>query len=171
MDHFNRDDLDNLILTANSLPDWIRLDATLSQEQKDALGRFVVTKDCGTCKELANRQKHVKPERQYKKPVKVEWKPGGTGFAVRSKRVFGAGDEIVIEYDANHSESALHLVVRIFNCFRYIFEIAPGQGGNPKLRFLINQSITRSAAGDVEEALNKHDEAFRLKHRIKRRRR
>jgi hypothetical protein len=31
MDHFNLDDLDDFVPTANSLPEWIRRDATLTQ--------------------------------------------------------------------------------------------------------------------------------------------
>src|SRR6266436_4530701 len=34
MDRFSRDDLDDFIQTANSLPDWIKGDGTLSREQK-----------------------------------------------------------------------------------------------------------------------------------------
>jgi hypothetical protein len=51
--------------------------------------------------------------------------PGGTAFAVPPPvRVFGAGDEIVIEYDENCG-SALAFVVRTFQHFHYIFEMAP----------------------------------------------
>jgi hypothetical protein len=135
MDHFNRDDLDDFIQTANSLPEWIRRDSTLSPEQKDALERFVVAPslDWQICHQVANAQKHVKANPRSKKlssddaavVVKsVECQPGGRGFAVPpSMRVFGAGDEIVIEYDDNR-EPALGFVVRTFNHFRYIFEIA-----------------------------------------------
>jgi hypothetical protein len=145
MDHFNRDDLDNFIQTANSLPEWIRRDGTLSPEQKDALERFVVAQglDWQICHQVANAQKHVKAKPRSKglsaespvvKSVQVE--PGGTGFAVPpSMRVVGAGDEIVIEYDKNR-EPALAFVIRTFNHFRYIFEIAaipPSQRVPPTL--------------------------------------
>jgi len=147
MDRFDRDDLDDFIQTANSLPEWIRRDGTLSQEQKDALESFVVPRslDWQICHQVANAQKHVQTKPRFKglpaesPPVvvkSVECKPGGTGFAVPpSMRVVGAGDEIVIEYDDNR-ESALGLVVRTFQHFRYIFEIAPipvNQRGMPAL--------------------------------------
>jgi hypothetical protein len=73
MDRFNRDDLDDFIQTANSLPEWIRSDGTLSREQKDALERFVVPQslDWQICHQVANVQKHVKPNRRSKAPVVV----------------------------------------------------------------------------------------------------
>jgi hypothetical protein len=182
MDRFNLDDLDDFIQTANSLPEWIRRDGTLSRDQKDALERFVVASslDWQICHQVANAQKHVKAAHRSNKlapeaPVvvrSVQCKPGGAGFTVPSMRVFGAGDEIVIEYDDNRA-SALGFVVRTFNHFRYIFEIAPippNQRGNPTLFASKNRSIQRSAKGDVEGALKDYDEAIRLKHRIKRRR-
>ncbi|HEY1219445.1 MAG: hypothetical protein ABSE35_00190 [Bryobacteraceae bacterium] len=111
MDHFNRDDLDNFIQTAHSLPEWIRRDGTLSHDQKDALERFVKAPDLDwqICHQVANAQKHVKAKPRFKGlpaevPVvkSVQVGPGGTGFAVPpSTRVVGAGDEIVIEYDEN----------------------------------------------------------------------
>src|SRR5271157_86220 len=136
MERFNRDDLDDFIQTANSLPEWIRRDAALSQEQKDALERFVVAPsvDWQICRQVANHQKHVRAKPRVKAPpaapsipaVKsVQVTPGGTGFAVPpSMQVFGAGDEIVIDYDGN-GESALGFVVRTFRHFHYIFEMAP----------------------------------------------
>jgi len=39
-------------------------------------------------------------------------------------RIFGAGEEIVIEYD-DRREPALGFVVRTFRHFHYIFEMAP----------------------------------------------
>jgi len=136
MDRFSRDDLDDFIQTANSLPDWIKGDGTLSREQKDALERFVVAPslDWQICHQLANAQKHGKAKPRSKglpaaAPVvkSVERKPGGLGFVVPpSMRVFGAGDEIVIEYDDNR-EHALGFVVRTFKHFHYIFEMAPIQ--------------------------------------------
>jgi hypothetical protein len=180
MDSFSRDDLDDFIQTANSLPNWIRRDGT--QEQKDAGERVVASLDWKICNRVANAQKHadMKATPRSKKlpseaPVvvkSVQCKPGGTGFEVLpSKRVFGAGDEIVVEYNDNR-KSALGLVVTTFNHFRYIFEIAaipPSQRGNRVVAF-IKRSIARSAEGDVEGALKYYNEAIRLKHRIKRRR-
>jgi len=61
MEHFNLDDLDDFIQTANSLREWIRRDGTLTQEQKAALERFVVdpSVDWQICNQIANHQKHV----------------------------------------------------------------------------------------------------------------
>lgn len=87
MDSFNRNDLDDFIQTANSLPEWIRLDDSLSQEQKDALERFVVAPslDWQICHQVANAQKHVKASTRglpTTAPVvkSVKHKPGGRGF-------------------------------------------------------------------------------------------
>jgi len=145
MQRFNRNDLDDFILTANSLPEWIRRDSTLSLEQKEALEKFVVPEslDWQICHQIANAQKHASGQRRSKgrpaPPVvvkSVDCQPGGTGFAVPpSMRVVGAGDEIVIEYN-DEREPALGFVVRTFHHFRYIFEIAPipvGQRGSPTL--------------------------------------
>src|ERR1700733_13311622 len=107
MNRFNRDDLDDFIQTANSLPEWIKGDRTVGQEQRDALERFVVARslDWQICHQLANAQKHAQAGASGRPrglpddaPVvkSVQCKPGGTGFAVPpSMRVFGAGDEIV----------------------------------------------------------------------------
>lgn len=165
MESSGRDDLDNFTQTANSLPVWIKRDGT--QEQKDALERFVTSLDWKICNQVANAQKHAHPKaapRSKKKKLPSE-------APVVVKRVFEAGDKIVIEYDDNR-KSALGLVVSIFNHFRYIFEIAaipPSQRGNRVVAF-IKRSIARSAEGDVEGALKYYNEAIRLKHRIKRRR-
>src|ERR1700683_3181229 len=61
MRQFNRDDLDDFVLTANSLREWIRRDGTLTSDQKAALDRFVVdaSLDWQICHQLANNQKHV----------------------------------------------------------------------------------------------------------------
>jgi hypothetical protein len=136
MARFNRDDLDDFVQTANSLREWIRRDDTLTQEQKAALERFVVDQslDWQICNQIANHQKHrsSRPRSKARRPPAsiptvnaVQVKSGGTGFVVPpSMRVFGAGDEIVIEYDGNR-ESALAFVVRTFRHFHYIFEMAP----------------------------------------------
>lgn len=136
MQNFNRDDLDDFVQTANSLRYWINRDRTLTQEQKDALERFVVPQslDWQICNQIANCQKHAdsKPRTKPGKVTastllvkEVHVNPGGTGFAVPpSMRVFGAGDEIEIEYDGTH-ESALGFVIRTFKHFHYIFEMAP----------------------------------------------
>lgn len=136
MANFNRDDLDDYILTANSLREWIRQDNTLTSEQRDHLERFVVPEsmDWQICNQVANAQKHVKAQprskkRQSESPVAnvkvVAIKTGGTGFFVREVgRVFGAGEEIVLDYDGRR-EDALAFVVRSFRHFHYIFELAP----------------------------------------------
>jgi len=136
MANFNRDDLDDYILTANSRREWIRKDNTLTSEQRDHLERFVVPEsmDWQICNQVANAQKHVKAQPRSKKRqsgspaanVKVvAVKTGGTGFFVREVgRVFGAGEEIVLDYDGRR-EDALAFVVRSFRHFHYIFELAP----------------------------------------------
>lgn len=152
MANFNRDDLDDYVLTANSLREWIRKDSSLIPEQKAHLERFVVDKslDWQICNQLANAQKHVhaKPRSkarstqvptvtavkvtpggtglviQVRPGVTVQAKPGG-GATVRSNlRTYGAGEEIVIVCDGQ-SQSALAFVIRSFQHFRYIFEVAP----------------------------------------------
>jgi len=147
-EHFNRDDLDDFIQTANSLREWIRRDDTLTSEQKAALERFVVPEslDWQICHQIANQQKHVdaRPRTRARRsqavsiPVvkAVQVKPGGTGFVVPpSMRIVGAGEEITIEFDGNR-ESALAFVVRTFRHFHYIFEVAsvpPGERVIPSL--------------------------------------
>jgi len=136
MDDFNRDDLDDFVQTANSLREWIRRDATLTQDQKAALERFVVDEslDWQICNQLANQQKHMNSRPRSKArqaPASVptvsavQVKPGNYGVVVPpSMRIVGRGEHIVIEWDGNH-ESALAFVVRTFRHFHYIFEIAP----------------------------------------------
>jgi hypothetical protein len=52
-------------------------------------------------------------------------KTGGAGFFVPEVgRVFGAGDEILLDCDGKR-EDALAFVVRSFRHFHYIFELAP----------------------------------------------
>jgi hypothetical protein len=134
--HFNRDDLDDFILTANSLREWIRQDATLTPEQKAHLEAFVVPEsiDWQICNQIANQQKHAgQAKRRAKKDARragatvkaVHVKRDGTGFMVPpSMRIVGAGEDITIECD-DQTESALALVIRIFRHFHYIFELAP----------------------------------------------
>ena len=142
MSDFNRDDLDDFIATANTMPEWIRQDSTLIQEQKDALERFVVPEsvDWQICNQIANQQKHVQPSRRSQAaPVRVnsvQVNPGGTGFFhPSSRRVIGAGQEISVDC-VHDKESALAFVIRTFKHFHYIFEIAPippAQRDIPKL--------------------------------------
>jgi hypothetical protein len=135
MARFNRDDLDNFVQTANSLREWITHDSALNHEQKAALQRFVVDEslDWQICNQIANHQKHrrSKPRSKARRATasvptvkSVDMKPGGTGFSVPpSMRVVGAGDEIMIEIEGNR-ESALAFVIRTFQHFYYIFEVA-----------------------------------------------
>jgi hypothetical protein len=127
MERFNGDDLDDFILTAHSLRQWIERDDTLTVDQKSALKRFVVDEslDWQICRQIANHQKHG-GSWDFMSIVKtVQVKPGGQGFAVPpSMRVVGAGEEIVIEYDGNR-DSALAFAIRTFRHFHYIFEVAP----------------------------------------------
>jgi hypothetical protein len=137
MRQFNRDDLDDFVATANSLPTWIRRDRTLTSDQKAALERFVVNEsiDWQICNQLANYQKHIgaRPRSRRRRltlpPIPrvtaVEMKPGAKGFSVPpSMQIVGAGEEISIECEGRH-ESALAFAIRTFRHFHYIFEVAP----------------------------------------------
>lgn len=130
MKNFNVDDLDDFILTVNSMPEWMRHDTALVQEQKDAIARFTVPEswDWQICNQIANRQKHVKPQRQGGQQLRVnsvDVKSDGQGVLLPSvMRVFGAGQEIFIDY-GDTKESALGFVVRTFRHFHYMFEVAP----------------------------------------------
>jgi hypothetical protein len=152
MGNFNRDDLDDYVQTANSLREWIQRDRSMIPEQKEHLERFTVDKslDWQICHQIANAQKHVRSQRRSKARtaqipkvttvqvspggpgLAIQWKPGVTvqansdgGATVRSNlRVYGAGEEIMIECDGRQ-ESALAFVIRSFQHFHYIFEVAP----------------------------------------------
>lgn len=127
MADFNRDDLDDFILTANSLPEWIKHDAGMSQEQKDCIHRFMVPEgiDWRICHETANRQKHSKVQRggTLVRSAKVE--SGGRGFLLgETMEVLAAGEEIMFECSWGR-ESASAFVIRTFRQFHYIFELQP----------------------------------------------
>ncbi|MGD0348505.1 MAG: hypothetical protein ABSA85_17215 [Terracidiphilus sp.] len=151
MGNFNRDDLDDYVQTANSLREWIQQDRSITPEQKKHLERFIVSNslDWQICHQIANAQKHVRHQRRSKartaqipKVTNVQASPGGAGLAVQWKpgvtvqansdggatirsnlRVYGAGEEITIECDGRR-ESALAFVIRSFQHFHYIFEVA-----------------------------------------------
>jgi hypothetical protein len=135
MIHFDRDDLDDFVQTANSLREWIRRDATLTREQKAALEKFVVDQslDWQICNQLANHQKHMNSRPRFTAGLApasiptvsaVQVRPGNAGVIVPpTMRIVGRGEDIVIECDGIH-ESALGFVVRTFRHFHYIFEIA-----------------------------------------------
>jgi hypothetical protein len=86
--NFNRDDLDDFIQTANSLPEWIRRDATVTAEQKAALERFVVPEslDWQICNQIANQQKHVlkASPRSKARQVSKAVNPYGNGSAYKA---------------------------------------------------------------------------------------
>lgn len=131
-ENFNRNDLDDFIQTANSLREWIREDNTLTDHQRAALEKFVISEsvDWQICNQLANQQKHVgKSNPRTKKAVAtsvkvtaVEIMPNGAGVMVpTSMRVIGAGEKLTIEWNGQ-KESALGFVIRTFSHFHYIFE-------------------------------------------------
>lgn len=146
MRNFNVDDLDDFIATANSMPEWMRNDPTLIQEQRDALERLMgedvwaKSADWQICNQIANRQKHGNPK-HHGRPVPQVGEPEITANAQpgiwlqSSARVIGAGDEIYMEY-CGQRESALAFVIRLFKHFHYIFEMAetaPAQRQIPTL--------------------------------------
>ena len=123
--------------------------------------------DWQICHQLANAQKHVRAEPRSKRRSKasksqtplvtaVQTKPGGAGLAIQWKpgvtiqanpgggasvqsnlRVYGAGEEITVECDGK-PESALAFVIRSFQHFHYIFEVAPIPVGQRKIPDLMN---------------------------------
>lgn len=141
MKQFDKEDLDDFIQTANSLREWILHDPTLNQHQKDEIKRFAVPNgiDWQICNQIANAQKHG-GQTSYRgkarnaptlvvKGARIT-KGGGAGvvFPQMTTRVFGAGDDIMIEYECEGkqgTESAFSVVVRTFQFFYYIFELAP----------------------------------------------
>src|ERR1035438_3038626 len=70
MKDFNRDDLDDFILTANSLREWIQRDPSLTAEQRAAVEAFAAPEglDWQVCHQIANHQKHggAKPRGRLK---------------------------------------------------------------------------------------------------------
>lgn len=129
MRNFNRDDLDEFILTANSLREWIQRDAALTREQRKAVEAFATPRglDWQICHQIANHQKHVnaKPPKNPNAPVvtAVNVAPGGKGFLLPpSMQVIGAGEDITVEWGGN-TESALAFAIRTFRHFHYIFEV------------------------------------------------
>jgi len=145
MERFNVDDLDDFIATANSMPVWMRNDPTLIQEQRDHLERLMGkgvwgrSIDWQICSQIANRQKHVKPDNHGQGVPQVgepEIRSGGRGIWLQSPaRIVGAGQEIYIEYRGQR-ESVLAFVIRLFKHFHYMFEMAeipPAQRKIPTL--------------------------------------
>ena len=141
MKHFDKEGLDDFIQTANSLKDWTLQDTTLSQQQKDEIARFAVPNgiDWQICNQIANSQKHGGRASHRGKAKNAPsllvrdariTKGGSSGFVFpqMKTRTFGAGDEIMIEYECEGkrgTESALAVVFRTFQFFYYIFELAP----------------------------------------------
>jgi hypothetical protein len=132
MQNFNADDLDDFIATANSMPEWMKHDPSLIQEQRDALARFTVdgSLDWQICHQIADRQKHVKPARPGGPALRVNSvniNRSGRGIllqSTRSARVIGAGENISVDY-SGFQESALAFVIRTFKHFHYMYEMAP----------------------------------------------
>jgi hypothetical protein len=135
MKTFNRDDLDEFILTANSLREWIQRDPALTREQRKAAEAFAVPRglDWQVCHQIANHQKHAGPKTGNPKHTKprvpvvtaVHVASGGKGFVLPpSTQVIGEGEEISVECDGN-TESALAFAIRTFRHFHYIFEVIP----------------------------------------------
>ena len=130
MRNFNRDALEDFILTANSMPEWMERDPSLGQEQRDAIARFKVPEslDWQICRQIANRQKHgPKPGGSRLGVNSVSAKPSGPGVLLqsgRSARIIGAGQDISIDYGGTQ-QSALVFVIRTMKHFHYMFEMAP----------------------------------------------
>lgn len=134
-ENFNRDDLDDLIQTANSLRESIRSDEALSQQQHATLERFVMPEsiDWQICNQIANRQKHVgrsKPRTRGRSGdvvpdvVAIYSSSVGRGlFNPETAHIIGAGEEITI-HCGDTRESGLAFAIRVFRCFHYIFEVA-----------------------------------------------
>lgn len=147
MRNFNVDDLEDFMLTVNSMPVWMENDPSLIQEQRDALARFTVdgSLDWQICNQIANRQKHVRPQRQGVSALQVnsvQVNQGGRGIllqSTQSARVIGAGEDIPVDYSGSQ-ESALAFVIRTFKHFHYMFEMAaipPTQRKIPTLHDLV----------------------------------
>jgi hypothetical protein len=140
MKHFDKDGLDDFIQTANSLTDWSRRDRSLNQHQRDEIERFAVSNgiDWQICNQTVNSQKHGGPATPRGNSSKApdllvknaHVKKGssvGFVFPEMKTRTFGAGDDIMIEYECDGnlaSDFALGVVFRTFQLFYYIFELA-----------------------------------------------
>jgi hypothetical protein len=131
-ENFNRDDLDDFFQVANALPSCIELDPVTSPAQKEHAERLRPGMDWIICKQIANQQKHFKPDiRSGPKQAlvkSVQRKLGATGFLDLShRRVLGAGEQILMELYNGSEEDALGMVYRMFRHFEYIFETLPAR--------------------------------------------
>jgi hypothetical protein len=130
MRNFNHDDLEDFILTASSMPEWMKDDPSMVQEQRDGIGRFTLPEslDWQICRQIANRQKHGPKTGGARLGVKsVSAKPSGPGVFLqsgRTARIIGAGEDISIDYDGTQ-QSALAFVIRTMKHYHYMFEMAP----------------------------------------------
>jgi hypothetical protein len=112
-------------------------------------------------KHVSSKHKQTSKERRVHTPnvTDVEIRPGGEGLAIQWKpgvtvqvnssgsatvrsnlHIYGAGEEILIECDGKQ-ESALAFVIRSFQHFHYIFEVAPvpvSQRTIPNLREILD---------------------------------
>ena len=88
MKNFNRDDLDDFIMAANSLREWIHNDPSVTREQRKAVEKFAVPAgvDWQICHQVANQQKHPrrKPAKNPNAPVvkAVHTASGAKGFVL-----------------------------------------------------------------------------------------
>src|SRR6202012_5419522 len=111
-------------------------DAPLDKHQKDEIARFTVPNgiDWQICNQIANSQKHGgrashrcnaknAPRLLVKDTRIIKGGSAGVVFPQMKARTFGAGDEIMIEYECDGkrgTESAFAVVVRTFQFFYYI---------------------------------------------------
>jgi hypothetical protein len=100
MRNFNVDDLEDFILTANSMHLWMENDPSLVQEQRDAVAQFRVdvSVDWQFCHQIANQQKHPRPQNHGRSVPQVNY---------------------------SCEQEALAFVIRTFKHFHYMFEMAP----------------------------------------------
>src|SRR5216684_5078730 len=89
-ENFNRDDLDDFFQVANALPICIELDPVTSPAQKEHAKSLRPGMDWIICKQIANQQKHFKPDiRSGPKQAlvkSVQRKFRATGFLDLSRR-------------------------------------------------------------------------------------
>jgi hypothetical protein len=136
-ENFNRDDLDDFIQVANALPECVELDPATSNAQKEHAKRLRPGMDWIICKQIANQQKHFKPDARSgpKQPrlKSVQRNFGATGFLDSSRMtVLGAGEQILMELNNGIEEDALAMVYRMFRHYEYIFETLPSREKVPE---------------------------------------
>src|ERR1700733_155895 len=128
--NFNRHDLDDYIQIVNALPSCIEQDPQTSAAQKLEAKRLYPDMDWQICRQIANQQKHFKPETRSgaQAPLvkAVEIKPDAPGmFHSASGTIWARGESIVLELPDGQKRDAFSTVYRMFRFFEYIFEILP----------------------------------------------